>query len=127
MNPSDTLRERNAIIESAELTTADHGLLSGWLTLNYGGAAQGFGGHALFLPASFTHSQRQGNICGLWIWRVLEAAGVERWSELVGKTIRVRCHHSGVEAIGHIVRDDLWFNPTEQFAALLAEVPNEPK
>lgn len=105
---------RNAIIESATITTADHGILSAWLTLDYGGMGQGFGGFTLYLPKSFTHHKMMSP-AGHFIFRVMEIAGVEKWDYLVGKSIRVKATHSKVEAIGHIVKDD-WFNPSEDFA-----------
>ena len=105
--------EKNAIITHAEITNDEHGLLTAWLTLDYGGAGQGFGGYALYLPKSFTHHSLTSH-AGHFIWRVMEVAGVEKWSQLTGKTIRVRTTHSGVEAIGHIVKDD-WFIPAVDF------------
>jgi hypothetical protein len=104
---------RNAIIEQAIITADDHGLLSAWLTLEYGGSGQGFGGYCLYLPKSFKYHQLLSN-AGHFIWRCMEVAGVTEWSQLKGKTIRVKCEHSKVHAIGHIVRDD-WFNPSEDF------------
>jgi hypothetical protein len=47
----------------------------------------------------------------------LEIADVSEWGKLVGKTIRVRGDHGGVEAVGHIVKDD-WFCPREDFKGL---------
>ena len=110
------LEIKNAIIDDVSLTIADHGLLSGWLYLNYGGSGQGFGGYTLYLPKSFTHHTLE-SAAGHWIFRVLEVAGVEKWENLKGKTIRVKANHCGVEAIGHIVKDD-WFCPREDFAAI---------
>lgn len=107
------IEEKNAIITHAEITSDDHGLLSAWLTLDYGGAGQGFGGYALYLPKSFTHHQLE-SVAGHFIWRVMEVADVKRWSELPGKTIRVRAGHGHVDAIGHIVKDD-WFYPARDF------------
>ncbi|NBW21537.1 MAG: hypothetical protein EBR82_77625 [Caulobacteraceae bacterium] len=107
---------KNAIIRGATLTKADHGVLSAWIELDYGGTCQGFGGYALYLPKSCTHHSLTGP-AGHFIWRVLEIADVAEWGKLVGKTIRVRGDHGGVEAIGHIVKDD-WFCPREDFKGL---------
>ena len=105
---------KNAIIKSARITSDDHGLLSAWLDLDYGGTGQGFGGYALYLPKSFKFHQMM-SVAGHFIWRVMEVAGVERWSSLQGKTIRVKAEHSKVHAIGHIVKDD-WFAPSDDFS-----------
>jgi hypothetical protein len=112
---------KNAIIESAEITTADHGLLSAWIHLDYGDCShQGFGGYNLYLPKSFTH-HRLESVAGHFIFRVMQIAGVEDWSKLAGKTIRVRKDGfmGPVTAIGHIVKDD-WFFPAEDFKEYVA-------
>jgi hypothetical protein len=112
-----SIETRNAIITHATITNDDHGLLSAWVTLDYGGSGQGFGGYALYLPKDFTHASNRLNYAGHFIWRVMEVAGVSKWEQLAGKTVRVRCEHSTVHAIGHIVKDD-WFNPADDFAAM---------
>jgi hypothetical protein len=124
MDPRELMEIRNAVIESASITRADHGLLSAWIHLDYGDCGhQGFGGYSLYLPKSFTHHSLNVNFAGHFIYRVLEIAGVEQWSELPGKTIRVKkpAGFGGiVQSIGHIVKDD-WFDPKSDFAPFCKE------
>lgn len=100
---------KNAIIKDAEISNDDHGILSAWVSLDYGDSCQGFGGYCLYL-----HNLKSPNYAGHFIWRVMEVAGVRKWSQLQGKTIRAKCEHASIHAIGHIVKDD-WFNPAEDF------------
>lgn len=121
------IEERNAIITAATITNDDYGLLSAWLTLDYGGGGQGFGGYVLYLPKDFKHhSLGAPNYAGHFIWRVMEVAGVTEWGRLQGKTIRVRCEHSKVHAIGHIVKDD-WFNPATDFEQMKGLAQGHPQ
>lgn len=107
------IRERNAVIERVSLSNDDHGLLTAFLHLDYGDCGhQGFGGYNLYSP--HVKSAKDKNWAGHFIWRCLEIGGVTEWSELPGRTIRVRAEHSKVHAIGHIVKDD-WFDPAEDF------------
>lgn len=111
---------KNAIIDSVSITNDDHGLLSAWVHLDFGGSGQGFGGYALYLPKGFTHHNPSGpNYAGHFIWRVMEVAGVSRWDQLKGKTVRARAEHLRVHAIGHIVKED-WFDPEHDFKAMKA-------
>lgn len=107
------LEIKNAIITSAELTTEDHGLLSSWIRLDYGGSCQGFGGYALYLPKAFKSHNKVG-MCGHWIFRCMEIAGVYNWKDMVGKSVRVKTEHSKIHGIGHIIKDD-WFFPAKDF------------
>lgn len=104
---------KNAVIEAATISTKERGILECWLTLDYGGSGQGFGGHALYLPKSFAH-HRLESVAGHHIYRIMQVAGVDSWDEVVGKTIRVKASWNSVHAIGHIVKDD-WFCPDNDY------------
>lgn len=107
----------NAVITEATITNDDHGLLSAWVYLDYGGSCQGFGGYALYLPDGFRKRTDAPNYAGHFIWRVMAVAGVSEWSKLKGKTVRAKREHSKVHALGHIVKDD-WFDPSVDFTAM---------
>lgn len=111
---------KNAVITSAKLSFAERGILEAWIHLDYGGSGQGFGGYALYLPQSYSHHEME-SVCGHFLYRTMQVAGVEDWSNLVGRTIRVKSDHSSVQAIGHIVKDD-WFDPSADFAPLRASL-----
>lgn len=104
----------NAIITSATMSSDDHGFLSSYVHLDYGGMCQGFGGYVLYLPKDCRHHELK-SVAGHWIWRVMEIAGVTEWSKLQGKTIRADIQNGLIAGIGHIVKDD-WFYPKKDFA-----------
>lgn len=104
---------KNAIITSTTLDMGERGLLTGWLHLDYGGTHQGFGGHVLYLPKSYAHHSVE-SLAGHFIFRCMEIAGVDDWSKLPGKAIRVRMTDAGIDAIGHIIKED-WFCPEQDF------------
>lgn len=108
---------KNAVIESARITTGERGFLDCWLHLNYGDSGgQGFGGYILYIPKSWAHHKLE-SVAGHFIFRIMEIAEVTEWDSLKGKTLRVRGNHSGISAIGHITKND-WFCPKDDFAQL---------
>ena len=104
---------KNAIITSTRITTED-GVLSVWLTLDYGDSCQGFGGYVLHLPKTFKNHKLY-SVAGHFICRVMSVAGVINWEDMNGKPIRVKSDSSSIYAIGHIINDD-WFCPKEDFS-----------
>jgi hypothetical protein len=108
---------KNAVIESALITTEERGFLDCWLTFTYGDSSgQGFGGFTLYLPKSWSHHKMMSP-AGHFIFRVMEIADVTDFSKLKGRSIRVKAEHNKVHAIGHIIKDD-WFDPSEDFKKL---------
>jgi len=108
---------KNAKITSADICFEDHGFLTIYIGLDYGGSGQSFGGYALGGQKGLKAREQNVNACGMFITRVLEVAGVHRWDQLVGKTVRADCDWGKIHRIGHILDDD-WFNPVETFEAL---------
>ena len=113
---------KNAVIESAEITMEDRGFLDCWLTLDYGGTGQGFGGYSLYLPKSFCHHQVL-SVAGHHLFRIMQIAGVEKWSQLKGRTIRVEGSFSEIKRVGHIVKND-WYCPIHDFTAVVHPCAN---
>ena len=103
----------NAIITRASIFIEDHGMLTAYLYLDYGGSGQGFGGHCLYLPKTFKHHNIH-SVAGHFIYRCLEIADVDSWDKLPGKTVRAEYDWDHVHRIGHIVKD-IWFVPKEEF------------
>ena len=104
---------RNAKIESARIEREDHGIMTCFLSLNYGGASQGFGGYGLDEPVRKDGEfiGRRGTAYGMeFIIRILDTVGVDRWDQLVGQHIRVEQNNTKAYRIGHIT-EDKWFDP----------------
>ena len=80
------------IIESTELGTMDHGVLSFWIHVNFGGSGQGFGGWCLDEPVKHgkDFEGRHGTAFGCEVvLRILKAVGVDKWAALKDKEIWV--------------------------------------
>ena len=114
----------NAVITGAAIQI-DHGFaLSVWLFLDYGGTSQGFGGYVLggTSGAKCANHAEQPNIAAEFIVSCMRAGDVESFSALKGKTIRVKvngdCSARNIVAIGHIIKDDRWFNPQERLGQM---------
>jgi hypothetical protein len=100
---------KNAKIRYTRLEIEDHGILTYWIGLDYGGSGQGFGGFALDggNPKKFVSCR--------WIRELLETVGVNRWEDLVGTPIRVEGEAWGpVSKIGHFM-EDRWFDQKALF------------
>ena len=99
----------NAVVKSVSIDNGDHGILSAWMSLDYGGAVQSFGGYALHCP----EAKIPYDCAGKWIWRCLDICDKQQWEKIPGSAIRVRMgERATIEAIGHLLNDD-WFCPSE--------------
>jgi hypothetical protein len=108
----------NAVISKTMLGREDHGIMTCYLTLDYSGSVQGFGGYSLdeFSP---TLDRRVGTKWGMeFIARVLNVVEVENWEDLRGKYVRVKKGGATIDAIGHITKDQ-WFDPKVDLAFLV--------
>ena len=76
---NDEYTREIARIESTMLGFEDHGILTCYLTLNFGNSMQGAGGYDL-RPAN-------GPCAAEWIERILKACDVQRWELLKGRTV----------------------------------------
>jgi len=109
------MEEKNAIIRKTTISSADYGILVGSLTLEYGGGSiQDFGMYTLYNP----RLKEDRNFGAFFIWRCMQIAGVDDWSKMSGKPLRVRIGDNGlIKAIGNFI-EDKWFCPTEEYNTL---------
>lgn len=99
------IKEKNATIKSVSLGIEDHGLLTAYLHLDYGGTSQGFGGYCL--------DAKGANYCAIFIRGCLDTTRKREWKDLPGTVIRVRHGEAHlIEAIGHAIEDS-WFYPKQ--------------
>ncbi len=120
---------QNARIESTQLGSEDHGVMTFWLILDYGGSGQGFGGFCLDGKGNEGDAPRRrvGTAFGLQaIMEVLRVTGVGTWEKLPGTPVRVRGtlgFGSGpITALGHYLKDE-WLDLEE----LAKEFQSEPQ
>ncbi len=81
-----------ARIESTMLGTEDHGILTCYLFVDYGGSGQGIGGYALdeWKGPKSSEGRRVGTAYGMeFVARTMKACGVSSWEKVKGRTIFV--------------------------------------
>ena len=98
------METRNAMIEEVRITSKDIGCLTIQMTLDLGTCNQGINGYILYSPNK--EDRQESEVAGRFIWRLMAIAEVSEWSDLKGKMIRIRGDMYGIEAVGHILRED---------------------
>ena len=112
---------KNAKIKSVSIFYGDHGILTSFVDLDYGGSGQGLGGYDL--GANFDTKPEKATVhLGAWVGGILRTLEVDRWEKLPGVACRIKASHNKVEAIGHLLKDR-WFYPTEVFERIEAAQP----
>lgn len=119
------------MIENGRITHADivfsRGfILDCWIHVECDGGNQGFGGYVIGgnpfdKTAKCAEHQSQPNIAADFIGGVMAIADVEKFSDLVGKIIRIRRDDSlgPIVEIGHAFKN-IWYNPKQRFEELAA-------
>lgn len=106
----------NCEINSADLTMADHGILDMDLVLEGNGFGVIFGGYVL--GHGYVNAKEfKGSEAGLeYIMRVMDTVGVDRFSRLKHRHVRIASKGWGdrVKIIGNII-DDKWFDAESFF------------
>jgi len=100
---------KNAVIDGTMLGVEDHGLLTFYIYLDYGGCGQGFGGYALDEPLKVDGRfvRRRGTAFGTEaIMRLLKVVGVSKWEDLKGKAVRADAEQSKIHRLGHYLKDE---------------------
>ena len=96
------LSVKNAVIKNVSLGFEDHGFLTFYIYLDYGGEGQAIGGICVTNngePDSF----------GAFMACMLKAFKVSKWEDLKGKSCRVLSDENKVHEVSHFIHDT-WFN-----------------
>lgn len=117
----------NGIITSADIMFSRGFVLDCFISLKFDGTAQCFGGYVLGgspfdETAVCARHAEQANIAADFIGGVMAVAEVEKFSQLVGKVIRVEreTDMGPIIAIGHPVKDR-WYRPEERLSRLMGK------
>ena len=92
----------NGIINNATLGFETHGILTSWITMEFDGTGQGYGGWSF---------GKDSESLGLWVKNLLNTFELSDWSKLKGTHVRVKrtVAFGGIQVIGHIYKDR-WFD-----------------
>ena len=113
--------EHNAKVESTSLGYEDHGVLTYWLHLDYGGVHQGFGGVALDQYDKEQKHRQHSPVAGLSIEKILKVCGASSWEKIPGTYVRAIKENGLVKGIKHVLKDDIVFYPEKDFKPYLPE------
>lgn len=95
----------NAIIKDARVFVEDHGILTSFVDVSYGGGSgQGFGGYDL----------RSDNRLAMWHLELFKVFGATDLRDLGGRPCRVEVEGGLIRRIGHYI-ENRWFDPKEMF------------
>jgi hypothetical protein len=113
----------NARITGTKLGYEDHGILTFWLSLDYGGSGQGFGGYALDSYDKEKDCRKHSKYAGVCIEKILKVVGVDNWEDMKGKYVRADIDGEAslgdlIKGIIHILDDDISFYPKETWEAI---------
>lgn len=80
--------ERIAKVESTMIGYEDHGILTAYVFLDFGGSSQGAGGYGFDEYDEATGGRVVASGFGLdWIASAIRAAGVDSWEKVKGRTL----------------------------------------
>ena len=93
----------NARITKTWLGYEDHGIMTSYITLNYGGSGQSFGGWCI-----------GGSYMDVWVRGVLKVLNKRKWEEIIGEYVQADHDKGKVYGIRSILGGE-WFYPEEEF------------
>lgn len=83
------MHKRLAKIQKTFLGIEDHGILTGWLDVDYGSTMQGVGFYTLDTYDPEKKKRIGHSAASDWLLNVLKVAGVDSWEKLPGRHIYV--------------------------------------
>lgn len=111
----------NATITEAAVRLDRGCFLCAWLTLDYGGLCQGFGGHVLGgVGCAAADHKSQPNLAADVLTGYMTVGDVDEFAKLKGRNVRVLRPVALGEAVavGHITKD-VWYFPRERLESLI--------